>query len=148
MNDESESIMPDRGPDQASARFVFVYGTLRAGGSNDIRRYAPAPRLIGNARVRGTLYDLGAYPGLRLDGAGSVAGEVYEIDAALEAALDRLEEVRADGSGEYCRRMIDVALQQQVLHCLVYEIHAGRIAGAAIIHGGDWLARGATVRHA
>ncbi|MEP6558157.1 MAG: hypothetical protein ABJB17_06730, partial [Burkholderiales bacterium] len=43
--------------------YVFVYGTLRAGGSNDITRYHPPPQWIGPAGVAGTLHDFGAWPG-------------------------------------------------------------------------------------
>ncbi len=70
---------------------IFVYGTLRAGESNDIRRAATrhkivAPRFVGSARLRGRLHDFGAYPGLVLDeAAGAVTGEVYEIDAGVTA---------------------------------------------------------------
>ncbi|MGE8202738.1 MAG: gamma-glutamylcyclotransferase family protein, partial [Variovorax sp.] len=79
---------------------VFVYGTLRRGGRNDIARYRPAPVWIGEAGIAGTLYDLGAYPGVVLGGTRRVRGEVYVIEPAVEAALDVLEEVAADGSGE------------------------------------------------
>jgi gamma-glutamylaminecyclotransferase len=37
------------------------------------------------------LRDLGALPGMVRGGAGAVIGEVYEVDAASLAALDRLE---------------------------------------------------------
>ena len=51
---------------------VFVYGTLRAGESNDIRLAAErngiaAPMLIGSGHINGRLYDFDAYPGLVLD---------------------------------------------------------------------------------
>jgi len=131
--------MPDESP--GPARHVFVYGTLRAGGSNDIRFMRPAPAWVGPARLRGTMYDLGAYPGAVLAGEGELVGEVWRIGPALEAALDRLEGVRPDGSGEYLRRECDVAVHPDaVLRCLVYEIHPARIAGAPVVPGGDWLA--------
>ena len=139
-------MMPDRAnalpaqPTDAAALHVFVYGTLRAGGSNDIARYDPAPRLMGNSRVNGTLYDLGAYPGLRLCGSSSVAGEIYLIDRSLEQLLDRLESVRSDGTGEYVKRSVVVRLQGTALECLVYEIQADRIAQAAVVSSGDWMA--------
>jgi len=41
-------------------------------------------------RVRGTLVDLGRYPGL-LEGRGTVVGEVYRITPELLPALDREE---------------------------------------------------------
>lgn len=121
-------------------RHVFVYGTLRAGGSNDIRRYLPAPIRVGVATVPGTLYDLGPYPGLRLEGGHPVAGEVYAVAPAVERELDCLEEVREDDSGEYLRREIDVVVAGRALRCLVYEIQADRVRGRPVIAAGDWLA--------
>lgn len=132
--------MPD--PEHSSARRVFVYGTLRAGGSNDIRRFRPLPQWVGRGAVAGTLYDLGAYPGVTLGGDGRVVGEVYTVCAAVEAALDHLEEVRHDDNGEYRRRMVRVTVEGVGdVECLVYEIHPERVREAAVIHGGDWMAR-------
>lgn len=58
-------------------RHVFVYGTLRRGGRNDINRLAPAPRYVGMGEVRGHLYHFDWYPGLTLGGdqAVTVVGE-------------------------------------------------------------------------
>ena len=119
-------------------RAVFVYGTLRAGGSNDIRRYWPAPRRIGAAVIAGCLYDFGDWPGLRLDGTGSVMGEVWRIDPSVEPLLDALEGIRPDGSGDYRKRQVAVQVGSHSINCLVYEIQADRIAGRALIPGGDW----------
>jgi gamma-glutamylcyclotransferase (GGCT)/AIG2-like uncharacterized protein YtfP len=125
---------------------VFVYGTLRRHGRNDIARYRPAPVFVAEASIAGTLYDLGAYPGVVLGGAGRVKGEVYRIEPAVEAALDLLEEVAQDDSGEYIKREVRVALGAQWLDCLVYEIHPTRIAGHPVIAGGDWIAHAADKR--
>lgn len=134
---EASWIMPQS--PSGEPRHVFVYGTLRAGGTNDIRRYAPAPAFVGGATVAGVLHDLGAYPGMVLGGSSSVRGEVYRIDSDLEAALDRLEEVTEDDSGEYVKRYVAVMVRDVSLRCLVYEIHPSRIAQPAVIDSGDWL---------
>ncbi|SFP33037.1 Uncharacterized conserved protein YtfP, gamma-glutamylcyclotransferase (GGCT)/AIG2-like family [Variovorax sp. OK605] len=122
---------------------VFVYGTLRRGGRNDIARYRPLPVWVGQASVAGTLYDLGAYPGVVLGGAGRVTGEVYAVEPSVEAALDVLEEVADDDSGEYIKRRVRVEVDGQPLDCLVYEIHPSRIAGRRVIGSGDWIAHAA-----
>ncbi len=122
---------------------VFVYGTLRRGGRNDIARYRPAPRFIGEASIAGTLFDLGAYPGVVLGGAQRVKGEVYAIEPAVEAALDVLEEVAEDDSGEYIKRQVRVDVNGQWFECLVYEIHPARVAGLEVIEGGDWIVHAA-----
>ena len=130
--------MPD--PEPLPLRHVFVYGTLRAGGSNDIRRFRPAPRWVGQGTIAGTLYDLGAYPGMALGGGGRVVGEVYAVCAAVEAALDHLEEVRDDDIGEYRRRTVRVPVDGLGdIECLVYEIHPDRVRAAPVIAGGDWI---------
>lgn len=129
-----------RPPGQAS-RFVFVYGTLRRGQVNDINRLQPAPRYLGEARIRGSLYDLGLYPGVILGGAGWVQGEVYVITPELEHQLDVIEEVAPVPSGEYLRRHVEVELDGRRLDCLVYEIAPQRVQGRAVIASGDWLQR-------
>ena len=123
------------------ARHVFVYGTLRRGGSNDIARFRPPPQWVGEAVIAATLYDLGAYPGAILGGDRLLRGEVYRIAPALEAALDRLEEVADDDSGEYRKRALRVQVAGAGVDCLVYEIHPDRIADAPVIASGDWFRR-------
>ena len=140
-------MMPDSpagttGPASAAAhRHVFVYGSLRAGGSNDIARFSPPPERVGDADIAGTLYDLGAYPGAVLGGEGRVHGEIYRIDAELEPQLDRLEGIAPDDSGEYAKREVLVRLGDARLRCLVYEIHPERIVGHGAIRSGDWFRR-------
>jgi len=124
---------------------VLVYGTLRRGGRNDIARYRPAPVFVSDAFIAGTLYDLGAYPGVVLGGAGHVKGEVYRITPEVERELDRLEEVADDDSGEYIRRSVRVAVGTQAVDCLVYEIHPTRIADRPVIESGDWIAHAAEI---
>ena len=94
----------------AHRRHVFVYGTLRRGDVRDINQLQPAPVFVGMASVQGVLYDLGAYPGVLLGGEGMVTGEVYAISAALEQALDTIEEVWPQATGEYNKR--EVMVQQ------------------------------------
>ena len=129
-------------PQPATApRHVFVYGTLRPGGSNDITRYAPRPVRVGDAEIGGVLYDLGAYPGVVLGGTGRVRGEVYRIAPMVERALDVLEGVQEDGNGEYLKRELTVVVGGRELPCLVYEIQRGRADGAPVIPSGDWFVR-------
>ena len=60
---------------------VFVYGTLRRGGAGAMSIRFPNSQFIADAKVSGSLYDLGAYPGVLLNESNSlVIGEVYEVD--------------------------------------------------------------------
>lgn len=128
----------------AALKWVFVYGTLRRGGSNDINRLDPEPEWVGTAHLRGRLFDLGPYPGLRLLSAGDpggcdVVGEVYAITPALEAVLDRIEEISGAEDDEYQRRQISVMVQGHARTCLVYEIHPNRVRACPEIGHGDWM---------
>jgi len=121
-------------------RCVAVYGTLRRGDDNDITRKLPAPTFVGEARLAGVMYHLGAYPGVMLGGPGQVVAEVYRISAELERQLDALEAVYPQQSDEYAkRRMAVTTLQGETLECIVYEINPSYTGGAAIIASGDWV---------
>ena len=125
----------------ACERHVFVYGTLRRGGRNDINRLAPAPRYVGMGEVHGTLYHFDWYPGLTLGGkeAVTVVGEVYAIDPALEAVLDRIEQIVPGADSEYFKREVTIQVQGRSFRCLVYEINPARVRGRTPIGHGDWI---------
>lgn len=133
--------MPDTSALKAEERYVFVYGTLRQGGANDITKLEPAPRWIGHASVRGDLFHLGGYPGLVLNDEGSwVTGEVYGIEPALERRLDAIEGLLGpQPSDEYAKRFVSVQCEGKQLLCLVYEINRRYVAKAARIVHGDWM---------
>lgn len=135
---------PDTRSADANDRHVFVYGTLRRGGSNDITRLAPAPRWLGEAEIAGDMYDFGHYPGVLLGGQRRVVGEVYAISAALERQLDAIEEVYPQQRDEYFRREVPVLVGTQLHTCLVYAINPAYVQArkAPLLPGGDWLARG------
>lgn len=120
---------------------MFVYGTLRAGGSNDIRRFRPQPVHVGDATMAGTLYDLGAYPGAVLGGERVLRGEVYRITPEVEGALDQLEGVTDDDSGEYIKRERVLVVGGRSVGCLVYEIQPVLVGARRVIASGDWFQR-------
>jgi gamma-glutamylcyclotransferase (GGCT)/AIG2-like uncharacterized protein YtfP len=68
---------------------LFVYGTLKRGHGNH-HWLAAAPFLGEAALPNVVLHDLGPFP-MAVPGEGLVRGEVYVIDAAGLARLDRLE---------------------------------------------------------
>lgn len=126
---------------EAPDRHVFVYGTLRRGGRNDINRLAPAPLYVGMGEVQGVLYHIDWYPGLALGGeqAVTVVGEVYRIGPELEAVLDRIEQIEDSAGSEYFKREIDVEVDGRKLACLVYEINPAHARGRQVIGHGDWI---------
>ena len=68
---------------------MFVYGTLKRGHGNH-HWLAGAPFLGEAALPDVVLHDLGPFP-MAVPGEGRVWGEVYAVDAAGLARLDRLE---------------------------------------------------------
>jgi gamma-glutamylcyclotransferase (GGCT)/AIG2-like uncharacterized protein YtfP len=126
---------------EAPQRNVFVYGTLRRGGRNDINRLAPPPEYVGMGEVRGVLYHIDWYPGLTLGGeqAVTVVGEVYRIAPELEAVLDRIEGIVPGADSEYFKRDVDVAVEGHAVPCLVYEVNPARVKDKQVIGHGDWI---------
>jgi gamma-glutamylaminecyclotransferase len=86
---------------------IFVYGTLKRGGSN--HAFLRRQNYVGDARTAPgyVLYSLGDYPGMvRAPGdTAGVTGELWSIDDDCLAELDRLEGL---DEGLYSR--IDVLL--------------------------------------
>ena len=126
---------------EAPHRFVFVYGTLRRGGRNDINLLTPAPRYIGMGEVRGRLYHIDWYPGLTLGGdeAVTVVGEVYAIAPELEAMLDRYEGIEPGANSEYFKRELGITVNGRPYSCLVYEVNPERVRDKQEIGHGDWI---------
>ena len=126
---------------QAPTRHVFVYGTLRRGGRNDINLLRPAPEYLGMGEVQGVLYHFDWYPGLTLGGeqAVTVVGEVYRIGPELEAILDGIEQIEEGADSEYFKRVVDIAVEGRTIACLLYEINPGRVRDKQVIGHGDWI---------
>jgi gamma-glutamylcyclotransferase (GGCT)/AIG2-like uncharacterized protein YtfP len=116
--------------------FVFVYGTLRRGGPGEMSSRFPAAKFIAAAQVAGSLYDLGAYPGLVLNESNSsVLGEVYEVD---DKTLNRLDEFEA--GSHYRRQQVAVSIGTHRRVCWTYTPEPEFYALETLITSGDWLA--------
>lgn len=131
----------------SDARFpLFTYGTLRRGCQSPMQVWLDRrARWLGPAWIRGTLFDLGAYPGLRLtpQGAAFVRGDLYRLHSPRDwRRLDRHEGIAADlpAPQEYRRRRCTVSDQDgRRLQAWVYLYNwpHGRCMRIA---GGDYLA--------
>ncbi len=120
---------------------VFVYGTLRRGGSNHFRMDGADP--IGAATVQGRLYRIDWYPGLVLDPGGvPIAGEVFAVSTDQLQALDLFEGLSAgeiEGT-EYRRVKATVILAAGgTADAWIWEWR-GPADRYPLIGGGDWLA--------
>jgi gamma-glutamylcyclotransferase (GGCT)/AIG2-like uncharacterized protein YtfP len=112
---------------------LFVYGSLLAGESrHDLLAGAT---LLARTRTEPAfeLADLGAYPALVAGGSTAVHGEVYAVDGALLADLDRYE-----GAPELYRRAV-VRLEDGS-EAQTYVL-VGTAAAAPRIASGDWRGR-------
>ena len=56
---------------------VFVYGTLKKGRRLDRKAFADLRTSVQEATIEGSIFDLGPYPTIKLDGKGLVIGEVH-----------------------------------------------------------------------
>lgn len=114
---------------------VFVYGTLRDGGSNHFRM-AGAEFVMAGV-VRGRLYGIDWYPGFVADdSAGMVSGEVYRVGAEMLRELDDFE------GSDYRRVRIEVRCGgdgRPPLEAWVWEWTGAVEETRRIVHG-DWLA--------
>ena len=84
---------------------IFVYGTLKRGGSN--HQWLANERFVGEAVTEPAyrLFELDGYPGMVADpiAGQAVQGEVWEISADCLRSLDELEDL---SGGEYAREPI------------------------------------------
>lgn len=123
---------------------IFVYGTLRPGGSAEARMTGHG-RWLGPARAAGRLYRIAHYPGFVAGDAadGWVTGALFEADdpAMLLAALDIYEGCGPDDPAprEYRRARIAVAHDETVRQAWTY-LYTWPVDEGARIADGDFLA--------
>ncbi|QTN31005.1 gamma-glutamylcyclotransferase [Akkermansiaceae bacterium] len=119
---------------------VFVYGTLKKGGSNHFRMGRTS--FVGAGRIFGKMYRIDWYPALVCGGDSLVRGELYLVSDADLAALDRFEGItpETDEPREYRRVKTMVTLDSgETGEAWVWE-WAGGIGAAIPLDGEDWLA--------
>lgn len=109
---------------------IFVYGSLRRKQGNS--HWMTNGQWLGDFSVENyQLYSLGHYPGV-VPGEGTVAGEVYRIDASTLAELDAL---RTKG-GEYARHLIQTPYGSAWMY-----VYQRSVESHTRIDTGDWLDR-------
>lgn len=123
-----------------SPPLVFVYGTLRRGGSNHFR--LAGAEFVTAGTIAGRMYRIDWYPGIVLDAAGDeIQGEVYAVDPELLAALDVFEGLSAgEIEGSEYRRVRTTVMRQDshTLSAWVWE-WLGITDETQRLTDGDWL---------
>ena len=123
----------------ASDELVFVYGTLRCGGTHHWRMDGAV--FIRPGTIRGRMYRFDWYPGIVPDdSAGEITGDVYAVGPAQLAALDRFEGLSAgeiEGS-EYRRIRVTVGGEGEPVSAWIWE-WLGPVDESRRIPDGDWL---------
>lgn len=68
---------------------IFVYGSLKRG--ERLHGALQDSTFIGVGNINGTLFDLGPYPAVVLEGESRVGGEIFEATDPVVRDLDRIE---------------------------------------------------------
>jgi gamma-glutamylcyclotransferase (GGCT)/AIG2-like uncharacterized protein YtfP len=126
---------------------LFVYGSLRSGFHSPVYEYISRFfKFIGEANVKGKLYDMGSYPaGISAPDNSLIVGELYQAKNEHEFswAIGQLDDyegvtVEADEVQLYRREIVEVHLNNQVTDAWIYWYN-GDITGKTLIASGDML---------
>ncbi len=111
---------------------VAVYGSLKRGFYN--HRLLERSRFMATGTVAGfTMYSLGAFP-MIVEGTGSVAVELYEVDRQTLAALDRLEGFPSF----YQRQIVTAQTDCCPVEAWIYHGKPEQVKGQRRIQDGVW----------
>lgn len=126
-----------------AAQYLFVYGTLRRDRSSlDRHPLLAGCEYLGNAFIRGELYEVDRYPALVAAESGQVAGELYLLTSPelTLAKLDIYEECAAQfpAPHEYIRRLRPVILSNQLRLSAWIYLYNRSIEGLKYIRSGDY----------
>ena len=126
---------------------LFVYGSLRSGFRSPVYEYISRFfKFIGDAKVKGKLYDMGSYPaGVATQDDTWIIGELYQAKNEHEFAwaigqLDDYEgvAVEADEIQLYRREITEASFQDQKIPAWIYWYN-GDIGGRPLIASGDLM---------
>ena len=99
---------------------IYVYGTLRPGKVSNV------------SKGRGFLFDLGSFPGVKLDPEGpEFTVESIEVDDKTLERLDRYEGYRASNPES------SLYIRKPFLDGEIYEYNG--VSSGANVESGDWL---------
>ena len=126
---------------------LFVYGSLRSGFRSPAYEYISRYfDLVGEAKVKGKLFDLGEYPAAKPTNENKfIIGELYQVRNENEFAwaigqLDDYEGVHVgfDETQLYQRELTEVHIDNRTTNAWIYWYH-GDIGDKPVIESGDVL---------
>ena len=124
---------------------IFVYGTLKEGGRfaevyKD--KFDPLRKGIRPAKIKGTLFNLGSFPGVKLEGDAEVKGEIHSFDEfdAILKIMDRIEGYRGPDNPDnlFNRETVEAELDDGSTEEAVIYTFARDANGAKIVEDGVW----------
>lgn len=113
-------------------QLLFVYGSLRPGEAR--HQLLTGARYLGRHRSEPcfTMHDLGEYPAVVERGHNAIVGDVFAVDTATLARVDKYEGYPY----EYTRRLITTPFGSAWIY--LYRRDCTR---AAVIASGDWCSK-------
>lgn len=126
---------------------LFVYGSLRSGFRSPVYEYISRFfKFIGDAKVKGKLYDMGSYPaGVPGVDDTFIIGELYQAKNEHEFswAIGQLDDyegvsVEADEIQLYRREVVEVHINEKTTTAWIYWYN-GDTSGRTVIDSGDMM---------
>jgi gamma-glutamylcyclotransferase (GGCT)/AIG2-like uncharacterized protein YtfP len=126
---------------------LFVYGSLRSGFRSPAYEYISRYfDLVGHAKVKGKLYDLGDYPAAKSTSEDQfIIGELYRVKHEKEFSwaigqLDDYEGVNVafDETPLYRRDITEVYIDDKIIPAWIYWYY-GDVENRPVIESGDVL---------
>jgi len=126
---------------------LFAYGSLRSGFRSSAYEYISRYfDIVGNAKVKGELFDLGTYPAAKpTDKNKFIIGELYRIKNEKEFSwaigqLDDYEgvDVAFDEMQLYRREITEVQIDNKITNAWIYW-YIGDVKDKPVIDSGDVL---------
>lgn len=123
---------------------VFVYGTLKEGNPLDRGIFKKTRTNVEQATIAGSIFSLGPYPTIKLDGEGTVHGEVHTFSEddfpKMLHTFDIIEGYRKDHpeNGLYNRHLVKATLESgKVVEAWAYEYN-GTVNPDRRLKNGVW----------
>lgn len=114
---------------------IAIYGTLRKGNGN--HRLIKDSKYLGtfNSQPEFSLYTLGGFPGLKINGKTSVVMEVYEVTDEVAKNVDNLEGYDPN-KASYFYDKININTPYGLAGVYIY---VNKISENRLIASGDWM---------